>query len=76
MYKSNFILPHNSFNEFDLKKESYVKADQVYYFDKNKIDYYIIGSLKGEYLISLLKLMLSLSLTGKLKQITNNITWL
>ena len=60
-------------NEKNFKKLSYVKADKVFYFNKNKIDYYIIASLKDEYLDELLKLILKLASKGKLSQIIDNL---
>lgn len=72
-YKGNFVLSKDAPNEFELKKDSYVKADQSYYFNKKSIKYYIIGTLKDDYLIDLLKLILILSNTGKIKSITTNL---
>ncbi len=72
-HEENMELPLNSMNEKNFKKLSYVKADKVFYFNKNKIDYYIIASLKDEYLDELLKLILKLASKGKLSQIIDNL---
>lgn len=29
-------------------KEGYIKADQFYYFDRNKIDFYVLGNVEPE----------------------------
>lgn len=72
-YKENFELPINAIKNKELRKPSYVKADQAYYFNKEKLDYYVLGSLNDEYLFNLLKLILSLSFEGKLKILTENL---
>lgn len=66
-------LPINSMKGKNFKKSSYVKADQIYYFDKQKTDYYILGTLKYKYIDKLLKLILKLNNEGKTKMITDNL---
>jgi len=73
--RENMELPIDAMNGKDFKKSSYVKADQAHYFKKNKIDYYVLATLKDEYMDELLKLIMKLAAAaeGKLKQITENL---
>ena len=66
IYKSNSI---NRIND----KDGYIKADQLYYFDKSKIEYYIIARLNPDLLDELLQLILVLNNEGKLKTIIANL---
>lgn len=54
-------------------KSGFIKADQLYYFDKDKIEYYILGHLSKQLLDELLSLIFSLDKKEKLKIITTNI---
>ena len=54
-------------------KSGYIKADQLIYFDKNKIDYYILGHISDDLLDELLLIIVSLSKKGLLKQNISNI---
>ncbi len=72
-YEENMELPLDSMNEKDFEKSSYVKADKAFYFNKDKLDYYVLATLKDEYLDELLKLILKLASEGKLNQIIDNL---
>lgn len=54
-------------------KEGFIKADQLYYFDKNLIEYTVIAHMETELLDKLVKLILTLHDQGKLKSITTNL---
>lgn len=54
-------------------KSGFIKADQLYYFDKNTINYYVLGRLNEDLLDELLKLILVLNEEGKIKLVTTNI---
>lgn len=54
-------------------KEGYIKADQLYYFDKKKIKYHVIAHIDENLLDELVKLILLLHEEGNLKMITTNI---
>ena len=54
-------------------KSGFIKADQLIYFDKNKIDYYVLGHISEELLDELIMIIVSLSQKGLLKQNTSNI---
>ncbi len=51
----------------------YVKADQLVYFNKSKLNYYVLGKLNEEFLDELIKLIVSLNKQGKLRNNINNI---
>ncbi|MBO5530684.1 MAG: type II toxin-antitoxin system PemK/MazF family toxin [Bacilli bacterium] len=72
-YEGNIELPDDAVKGIKLKKESYVKADQAFYFNKKKISYYILGSVNDEYYDQLIKLVLNLALKGKLKRYIENL---
>ena len=72
-HEENIELPLDSMNEKNFRKSSYVKADKAFYFNKEKLDYYVLATLKDEYLDELLKLILKLASEGKLNQIIDNL---
>ncbi len=54
-------------------KEGYIKADQLYYFNKKLIEYKIIAHMEAELLDELVQLILALNDKGLLKNITENL---
>ena len=54
-------------------KDGYIKADQLYYFDKSKIQYKIIAHMDDELLDDLVQLILLLNEKGKLKNVITNL---
>ena len=54
-------------------KSGYIKADQLYYFDKNLIEYQVIAHMESELLDELVQLILLLNEKGLLKNITSNL---
>ena len=48
-------------------KNGYIKDDQLYYFDKNKLDYYVFAKVDLQLLDELIKLVMQLSIEEKLK---------
>jgi len=56
-----------------LKKDSYIKADQLIYFNKSKIDYYILGKISDELFDKLILLIMTLNKKGKLKNNVKNL---
>lgn len=54
-------------------KEGYIKADQLYYFDKNKIEYKLLAHMDKKLLNELIKLIIDLQKLGLLKPIITNI---
>ncbi len=64
-------------SEFDLgnrnKKDGFIKADQLFYFDKTKTNYFVVGQVDGDVLISLLERIGYLDEKNKLTININNI---
>ena len=60
-------------NKHGNNRTGYIKADQLYYFDKNKVEYYVFGHLNPDLLDELLQLILVLNDEGKLKIVTTNL---
>ena len=64
--------------EFDIgnrkKRRGFIKADQLYYFDKNKTNFYVVGQVDGDVLIKLLEKIGYLDKKNKLKLNIENIT--
>ena len=73
-FKENYEITNKMVNGNKLNDNSgFIKMDQLYYFDKSLIDYYVIGHIDLELLDELLHLILELSKEGKLKYITTNL---
>ena len=49
-------------------KSGYIKADQLIYFNKRKINYYLLGHITDELLKELMQIIISLNKKGLLKQ--------
>ena len=54
-------------------KEGYIKADQLFYFNKKKIKYYVLATISDDLLDELIRLIVELEVENKLKQNTKNI---
>ena len=72
-YYCNMELPIDSMSPKEFRKSSYIKADKTFYFNKEKIDYYVLDTLKIEYFEKLLQLIATLDTNKHLKQITVNL---
>ncbi len=59
--------------KFKLRKGSYIKANKLYYFDKNKISYTVLARINDDYLDELIKLILALDEKDRLSIITTNL---
>ena len=57
----------------DFKKSSYVKADKFFYFNKDKLDYYVFGRISDDLLDELFKLILQLDKKDRIVQVTSNL---
>ena len=55
------------------KKPSYVKADKLFYFNKDKLDYYVFGRISDDLLDELVKLIIYLDKKDKLVNVTDNL---
>lgn len=73
-YEENF---HVTVDDYDSiqgnDKDGYIKADQLFYFEKEKIDYINIGAMDAEVFRKLLKLIEELDKKGKVKNVLNNL---
>ena len=54
-------------------QQGYIKANQLYYFDKSIIDYKVIAHIDSELLDDLVQLILALCNNDKLRIITTNL---
>ena len=60
-------------NNKKLKKDSYVKVNKIFYFDKSNIEYYIFEKVSKKYINEILNLVSLLSEEDKLILVTNNL---
>lgn len=73
-YEENLLIKENLVSgKFINEKEGYLKADQLYYFDKSLIDYKVIARIDDELLDNLVELILFLHKKNKIKQIFVNL---
>ena len=74
-YKGNIEVFY--FEKYGLKTEfknsSYIKADKLFYFNKDKIDYYFFGRVTDDLLDELIKLIIQLEKENKVTHVINNI---
>lgn len=55
-------------------RSGYIKADQLFFFDKNKIDYYVLGHISDNLLAELIAIIVSLSEKELIKNNINNLS--
>lgn len=73
-FKENYEIAEKMIKGNNLNTNTgYIKMDQLYYFDKSLIDYYVLGYINLDLLDELLQLILMLSSRGKLKYVTTNL---
>lgn len=71
-YPGNFPISSNDTQTNpDNGKEGYIKAEQLYYFKKEKIDFQVIGSMNKESLEKLIKFIEELQID--IKEIIDNL---
>ena len=54
-------------------KTGYIRADDLFYFKKDKIEYKVIGRLSDDMLDKLIKLVISLNVENKTKDTITNL---
>jgi len=54
-------------------KSGYIRADELHYFDKTKINYYVFARIDENLLTELVKLIVELKVEKKLKRNSNNL---
>lgn len=72
--KSNLEITPNKIKGRNVNNKSgYIRADDLFYFKKDKIDYKVIGRLSDEMLDKLIKLVISLNIKNKTKDTITNL---
>ena len=72
--KSNLeIVPNKIKGRNVNNKTGYIRADDLFYFKKDKIDYKVIGRLSDEMLDKLIKLVINLNIKNKTKDTITNL---
>ena len=72
--KSNLEITPNKIKGRNVNNKSgYIRADDLFYFKKDKIDYKVIGRLSDDMLDKLIKLVISLNVEHKTKDLINNL---
>lgn len=66
---SENIISDKKYNQ----KSGFIKADQLIYFDKSKINYYVLGHISEELLDELMMIIMILAKNDKLRNNLNNI---
>lgn len=72
--KSNLeIVPNKIKGRNVNNKSGYIRADDLFYFKKDKIDYKVIGRLSDDMLDKLIKLIIKLNVENKTKDTITNL---
>ena len=72
--KSNLeIVPNKIKGRNVNNKSGYIRADDLFYFNKDKIDYKVIGRLSDDMLDKLIKLVIGLNIENKTKDTITNL---
>ena len=73
-HKENLEIVESEFTlENKNKKDGFIKADQLFYFDKSKTDYCVVGQVDGDVLIKLLEKIGYLDSINKLEVNISNL---
>ena len=59
--------------EVSMKKDSYIKADKLFYFKKEKLKYYVFGRISDDLLEELFELIIELREESKLIDVKDNL---
>ena len=74
IFKSNYEIVEDAIlTTKGNKKAGFIKADQLYYFDKTKINYYVVGELNPKMLNELFKLIIILMEQRKVTKVITNL---
>ncbi len=72
--KSNLEIAPNKIKGRNVNsKTGYIRADDLFYFNKDKIEYKVIGRLSDDMLDKLIKLVISLNIENKTKDTITNL---
>ena len=73
-YKENLeVTSTNVISNTKNGRDGYIKADQLFYFDKSKLDYYVFAQIDRELLDELIRLIIELRYENKLKMNIKNL---
>jgi hypothetical protein len=72
-YQENLGVSKNDMNVSGNEEEGYIKADKLYFFEKNKLDYFVIGNINPDILTKLFELIEQLNQKGLLVNVTLNL---
>lgn len=73
-FEENFLIKEELITGEKINnKEGYIKADQLYYFNKTLIEYQVIAHMEPELLDELVQLILVLNEKGLLKNVITNL---
>lgn len=74
-FKENLeIISEDIISKSKNNKSGFIKADQLNYFDKSKVKYYVLGHISNELLDELILLIIALDKKGKLVHNISNLT--
>ena len=72
--ESNLLIDKNAIQGKNLNnKNGYIRADELFYFDKNKIQYKVIAHVKDDFLNKLIKLNIKLHKKNKSINVVTNL---
>lgn len=73
-YKSNLPIKEQYISGEKINaKEGYIKANQLYYFDKEQIEFYVFAHMEAELLDELVQLILVLDKEDKITNVVSNL---
>ena len=73
-YPGNFEITHTDSSIIDGNtKDGFIKAEQIYYFNEDKVHYKVIGSLNPDVYNSLIEFIKELALSGNIEKIIDNL---
>lgn len=73
-YEENIEITSEEIESNDINhKTGYIKADQLYYFDKSRIKYCHLASVNPELMDELIRIIIKLEVENKLKQNLENL---
>lgn len=73
-YKENLELKDEDvISKYKSNKDSYIKADKLFFFNKSKLDYFLFGRISDDLLDKLMDLIEELSKEDKLVNVIENI---
>lgn len=72
-YKSNYPIKERIFGKSLNAKTGYIKANQLYYFNKSQIKYKVIANISNDMLNELIKLIIELRKVNQVTAVYTNL---